>query len=75
MALRQHHQSFPVLIDAVIAKVLEKRRASPPMPHLTNQDVFFREVSKIEDFLLCLVEHVTGKIASENDGDELVCRR
>ena len=72
MALRQHHQSFPVLIDAVIAKVLEKRRASPPMPHLTNQDVFFREVSKIEDFLLCLVEHVTGKIASENDGDELV---
>ena len=72
MALRQHHQSFPVLIDAVIAKVLEKRRATPPMPHLTNQDVFFREVSKIEEFLLCLTEHVTTKIAGETDGDELV---
>jgi nuclear pore complex protein Nup133 len=60
------------LIDAVVAKVLEKRKATPPMPHLTNQDIFYREVSKIDEFLQVLVEHVNEKISSENDTDELV---
>jgi len=73
MALRQHHQSFPVLIDAVVAKVLEqKRRVVAPMPHLTNQDLFYREVSKVEDFLYTLVEHVEAMVSAETDADEVV---
>ena len=61
-------------MDDVIRIVLDQRASA--MPHmstgLTVQDVFYREVSKINEFLESLVEHEERLLSSDISPRELI---
>ncbi|XP_056022353.1 nuclear pore complex protein Nup133-like isoform X3 [Ostrea edulis] len=57
IALRQLHVEFTGIVDAAIKKVLEMRRDVNISLNLTPQDVFYREVSRIQEVVECLLEH------------------
>lgn len=57
IALRQLHGEFSGIVDAAIKKVLEQRQDVNVSHNLTPQDVFYREVSRIQEVMECLLEY------------------
>ncbi|CAH1791718.1 unnamed protein product [Owenia fusiformis] len=55
ITLRNIHSANPGLVDAAIRHVLEGRGDSVPPPGLAPQDLFYREVSRIDDILESLM--------------------
>ena len=61
-------------MDNVIKSILEQRAGSMPQTSsgLTPQDLFYREVSKIHEFLETLMEHEERMLLSEITPIELI---
>nr|XP_022333914.1 nuclear pore complex protein Nup133-like [Crassostrea virginica] len=57
IALRQLHGEFSGIVDAAIKKVLERRMDVTMSHNLTPQDIFYREVSRIQEIVGCLLEY------------------
>ncbi|XP_062580691.1 nuclear pore complex protein Nup133-like isoform X2 [Saccostrea cucullata] len=57
IALRQLHGEFTGIVDAAIKKVLEMRRDVNISLNLTPQDLFYREVSRIQEVVECLLAY------------------
>ncbi|XP_072031616.1 nuclear pore complex protein Nup133-like [Amphiura filiformis] len=65
MALRNKHTEHPNLIDSSIRGVLKKRGRERIPTGLTPQDVFYREVSGIQEMLESLIEQEQNSLTAE----------
>lgn len=74
MTLRALHTQHPQLIDKAIREVLDLRQEAVPPSGLTPQDVFYRQVSNIDEILTILAELEQEEISSNVTPRELVSR-
>ncbi|XP_064623081.1 nuclear pore complex protein Nup133-like [Lineus longissimus] len=72
VALRNMHNTHSHVVDAVIRRVLHTRAAGAASSDLTPQDLFYRLVSHIDEFLQCLIDYEEEMLASEISLKELV---
>ncbi|XP_071497608.1 nuclear pore complex protein Nup133-like [Diadema antillarum] len=56
---------FQGLIDAAISRALRRRKQDQVPSGLTQRDIFFRQVSKIEDFVSALLEEEQDLLSNE----------
>lgn len=57
IALCKVDKKYQGVVDGTIGLVMKKRRLRSQIEGLTEQDVFFREVSRISDIFTCLLEY------------------
>ncbi|XP_078592881.1 nuclear pore complex protein Nup133-like [Branchiostoma floridae x Branchiostoma japonicum] len=72
ITLRNQHSQYPSLVDAAIKRVLQQRGQAVPPSGLTPQDVFYREVSRIQDILEALVEYEEDAMAGDMSTRDMV---
>ncbi|KAI8482592.1 hypothetical protein Bbelb_396590 [Branchiostoma belcheri] len=72
ITLRNQYSQYPSLVDAAIKRVLQQRGQAVPPSGLTPQDVFYREVSRIQDILEALVEYEEEAMAGDMSARDMV---
>nr|XP_027199205.1 nuclear pore complex protein Nup133-like [Dermatophagoides pteronyssinus] len=76
MALWKLHSHYGIILVNAIKKVLEKRKNAGMMKgfeshsHLTNQDLFYREVTKVDELFWQLIEMEETQSQIEHTYDE-----
>ncbi|XP_014675346.1 PREDICTED: nuclear pore complex protein Nup133-like [Priapulus caudatus] len=70
--LRGLHTIYPSVVDSGIRKVLSKRQTVSPGTALTPQDLFYREVSRIDDIFWGLVQ-VELELIESSDVSSVDC--
>ncbi|PVD32345.1 hypothetical protein C0Q70_07778 [Pomacea canaliculata] len=61
--LREQRPEYTKIVDVCIRQVL-KQREGPHPSGLTPQDIFYREVSKVQDIAVALLQHEMDALAS-----------
>lgn len=70
LALRALHTPGSTLIDAAIRRVLQERSVEPGLnDKLTQQDLFYRHISALNDFFPCYVDVVCEAVAQAGQMD------
>lgn len=73
LALRGLHTHAASLIDTAIRRVLQEQAVELANDKLTQQDLFYRRVSALNDFYPCLVDvlHETVAASGANPADKV----
>lgn len=71
LALRALHTPGSQLIDTAIRRLLAERSAEPANDKLTQQDLFYRHVSALNDFYACLVDVAHEAVAAASPSDKV----
>jgi len=71
IALRELHAQNHKMVDTCIRKLLNKRDSQVPVT-LTPQDVFYREVSNVQDIVQLLLEYEQEELSKDIGSNALV---
>lgn len=63
LALRKLHNEYNNILEAAIVMVL-KDRTETLQPQLTPQDLFYRQLTRVEDLIICLIEWQSQQICA-----------
>lgn len=66
VALCKVNNVYQEVLDGSIQLAIKKRQIKSQIRGLTEQDLFFREVSKISDIFECLLDYEEGVLAKQN---------